>query len=320
MSVSKRIGLIEVGSNTIRYLAASFGNDIDFIPDKIETIKHNMHPSNPEEFAVREVNKVVEGFAEDAKQRRLDAVLIYGTAACRKVSAQLPGKLSPLIKVLTPAEEAMASWVAGFACTSRAPGTRCTVIDEGSGSTEIVSATWTGDAIQDLAFYSADVGSTLLLEEYKADAKGHHALTTQKLREMVHALREAGVASEHSGPLYLVGGVATSIGWLVSKKSGMQDYRPAEINGAVLTLTELDKLYNGLDRLFKRDPAAAQRAVDTRRGSEDHVLRVISSLPYLTLLSSFLQPTGTYFVSGYGVRHGMGFLIRNELISLQRHS
>jgi exopolyphosphatase/pppGpp-phosphohydrolase len=311
-----RIALIEVGSNTIRYLVAGFGDEIDFTPEKIETVKHNVHPSHPTAESVDEVNAIVEEFAADARQRDTDRFLAYGTQACRTVDAKLPGKLAPLVRVLSPAEEAMASWVAGFACTSRKPGTRCTVIDEGSGSTEIVSATWTGGAVKDLAFFSVDVGSVALLEEYKSDAKGHLPRTTQRLGEMLPSLGAAGVASGDPGALYLVGGVATSIGWLASKKTGMQEYRPAEINGAVVTLSDLDKLYKGLARLMKTDPAAARRAVDTRRGSEDHVLKVLSSLPYLTLLSSYLQPSGTYYVSGYGVRHGMGFLIKNGLVGL----
>jgi exopolyphosphatase/pppGpp-phosphohydrolase len=315
MSNSMRIGLVEVGSNTIRYLVADW-SDMSFDPVQIETIKHGMHPSRPSEEAVAAVNKHVEAFVQDARGRDCDALLAYGTAACRAVAAQHPGRLSPLVKVLTPVEEATASWVAGFACTSRTPGTRCTVIDEGSGSTEIVSATWNGEALEGLAFHSVPIGSVALLEAYKGDAKAHVEHTINLIRSMTPEIARAGIAEGETGDLFLLGGVATSIGWQATKGTGLQEYRPAEINGAEVTMADLDGLHQRLFRLYKKDPAAARRAVDTRRGSEDHVLRVLSSLPFLTLLSAYLAPRSRYFISGYGVRHGMAFLIQHNLVPL----
>jgi exopolyphosphatase/pppGpp-phosphohydrolase len=313
MSETMRIGLVEVGSNTIRYLVADW-HDMAFDRVKIETVKHAMHPTRPSEASVVEVNRTVEAFLADAAGRDCDALLAYGTAACRTVAAQFPNALSPAIKVLTPAEEATASWVAGFACTSRVPGTRCTVIDEGSGSTEIVRATWNGSSLEDLAFHSAEVGSVSLLEAYKAAPREHFAHTRGLIEQMVPALVETGLSSGNAGDIFLVGGVATSIGWKASKGTGLQNYAPAEINGESATLKQLDELNRSLTMLYKKDPVAARRQVDTRPGSEDHVLRVLSSLPFLIVLASFLKPDSPFFFSGYGVRHGMAFLIQHRLI------
>lgn len=313
---SMRIGLIEVGSNTIRYLVADW-DDMAFNRVKIETVKHAMHPSRPNEAAVAEVNQVVERFLADARGRDCEALLAYGTAACRTVAGRFPGLLSPQIKVLTPEEEAMASWVAGFACTSRIPGTRCTVIDQGSGSTEIVRATWTGGGFEDLAFHSADIGSVSLVEAYKANRKDHMLHTRGLIEQMVPALAETGLSAGEAGSLYLVGGVATSIGWQATKGTGLQDYVPAEVNGVSATLKELDALYQRLSTLLRTDPVAARRQVDTRPGSEDHILRILSSLPFLIVLASFLKPEGPFSFSGYGVRHGMAFLIQHGLIQAE---
>ena len=314
MFKSTRIGLVEVGSNTIRYLVADW-SDMTFNRVKIETVKHAMHPSWPSESAVADVNRLVESFVADAAGRDCDALLAYGTAVCRTVDERFPGALSPLIKVLTPAEEAMASWVAGFACTSRAPGTRCTIIDQGSGSTELVRATWTGSGFEGLAFHSAKIGSVSLLEAYKADRKGHIAYTRGLIERMVPDLSETGLSSGDAGTLLLVGGVATSIGWQATKGTGLQEYVPAEVNGVSATLKDLDTLHSRLSALYKTDPVMARRQVDTRPGSEDHVVRILSSLPFLIVLASFLKPEGPFFFSGYGVRHGMAFLIQHGLIS-----
>jgi exopolyphosphatase/pppGpp-phosphohydrolase len=309
-----RIGLVEVGSNTIRYIVADFSDEISFKPITIETLKHDLHPSRPTKEAVIEINLKVSGFLEDAGKHECDHILAYGTAACRKVASEFPGLLAQQIRVLSPAEEAKAAWVAGFACTSRQPGTRCTIIDEGSGSTEFVAATWTGKEIADFSYFSIDLGSVALLEFFKNDMKGHNERVTNSIRELIPDLTSSGVASENPGKLFLLGGVATSIGWLATKKTGMQEYRPIEINGAKLTFSELDQLHRGLHSLYRKDPVGARRFVDTRQGGEEHILKVLSSLPFLTLLASFIEQSGQYYVSGYGVRHGMAFLIRHGLL------
>lgn len=317
MANAYRLGLVEVGSNTIRYIVADFGDNISFVPVRIQTVKHGLHPARPTAEAVAAVNAQVAEFLRDSQGYACRQVVAYGTAACRSVQKALPGALDPRIRVLTPAEEAKAAWVAGFACTEQLPGTRCTVIDEGSGSTEIVSGLWTGSAIDDLAVYSEEIGSVMLVEAYNIQRKGHMAHVTTILQKMVPHLTASGIAeAAPGGQVFLVGGVATSIGWLATKRTGMQEYNPAEINGARVTLAELDQFYRGLADLHRRDPSAARRMVDTRRGSDDHVLKVLSSLPYLILLANFLQPSGTFFVSGYGVRHGMAYLIKNGLIEL----
>jgi exopolyphosphatase/pppGpp-phosphohydrolase len=315
MADAARIGLVEVGSNTIRYIVANFSDEISFAPIAIETIKHSLHPSRPSEEAIANINLNVREFLSDAATHDCDHILAYGTAACRKAAIELPGLLANEIKVLSPSEEAKAAWVAGFSCTDRRPGTRCTIIDEGSGSTEFVSATWTGNSIEDFAFLSMEMGSVALLELYRNDTKGHNERVTNAIREMIPDLTSSGVASDNPGALFLLGGVATSIGWLATKKTGMQEYRPIEINGARVSFAELDQLHRGLHGLYRKDPTGARRFVDTRRGSEDHILKVLSSLPFLTLLASYIEPSGQYFVSGYGVRHGMAFLIRHKLLS-----
>ena len=310
-----RIGLIEVGSNTIRYLVADW-HDMDFERLKIETVKHGMHPHRPTEAAVAEVNRSVETFVSDVRKWRCDRVFVYGTAVCRTIAARDPGMLSPRIRVLAPAEEAMASWVAGFGCTSRAPGTRCTVIDQGSGSTEIVQATWNGHGFEDLAFHSTAVGTVSLLEAFKANRKGHFAASQALIQEMIPAFNETGLSSGDAGTVLLVGGAATSIGWLATKGTGLQNYVPAEMNGRSARVQELQDLYTELYVGSKKDPIRTQRRVDTRPGSQDHLLRVLSSFPFLIVLASFFRGDGQFMFSGYGARHGMAFLIQHDLIGV----
>lgn len=304
-----RVALIEVGSNNIRYMVADYSDALTFQTVASEARLHAMHPNAPTESSVGEVNLMVEKFIRDAESHDCMTIFVYGTASCRAVSATFPGTLSPLIRILTPKEEAVAAWVAGFACTDQSAGTVCTVIDEGSGSTEIVRATWNGSEIENISYFSVHLGSVSLLESYKENAKGHTLRVQHVIENMRPEIDAAGLTPSVTGKLFMIGGVATSVGWLATKGTGMQNYRPSEINGSRLTMSMMDDLNGKLNRAWRTDPRSARQAVDTRRDSEDHILKVLSSLPFLAMLAGYFDSGGTYFVSGMGVRHGIGFLI-----------
>jgi exopolyphosphatase/pppGpp-phosphohydrolase len=314
MPNERRFGLIEVGSNNIRYLVADYSDGGQFNAVFSDTAKHDIHPNGPSETAVVEANAAVATFIDDAQNRDCEVVLAYGTAACRTAVEQLPGVLSRSIKVLTPKEEALAGWVAGFACTPMTDGTTCTVIDEGSGSTEIMRATWTGANFDNTCYYSTHIGSVSLLESYKESAKEHIERVRHVIASMIPVFDEVGLTPGSHGKLFMIGGVATSVGWLATKGTAMQNYRPSEINGAILEMSMIDDLQYKLATAFRTDPRTARLAVDARRGSEDHILKVLSSLPFLGILASYLDPQGPYYVSGMGTRHGVGFMLWHGLI------
>lgn len=317
MSSVTRIGLVEVGSSNIRYLVADFQDDMTFIPKKIETTDHEMHPASPEVKAIAQINRVVEAYIKDASGRGCDAFLAYGTAGCRAAQANHPGMLTPALRVLSPREEALASWVAGLICSpaSLATMSTCTVIDEGSGSTEIVRATWSGKTITNVAFNSTAVGSTFLTEAYKSDPDGHIALTVDIITRIKEELKNAGVCPGEPGSIYLIGGIATRIGWLASGKSGSDEYRPEKVNGVKITRNGLIQLQKKLSSIYAENPEKARRLIDARKGRELEALRVLGSTPFLLFLANHLDSRGQYFISGYGVRHGMAFLIKRNLIT-----
>lgn len=310
-----QIGLVEVGSSTIRYFVAAVAPDMSFRPHKIETVAHSLHPSKPTLEAIAEVNARVEAYLADGGQRSCDVLLAYGTAACRAADTRHPGALSPLLRVLTPAEEATAAWVAGLLCTPATPGTNLTVVDAGSGSTEIVRASWNGRSVIDLTFHSVEIGNVALVEAFCADTKDHIPHVVTLIGQLKDELASAGIYPSTSGHLYLVGGVATRTGWLLAGNSGDRPYRPEELNGARIPRDRMIALYQRLSRLYLSDPQAAQRLVDTREGGREQLLRLLSELPFLALLANYLDPRGQYLTSGFGVRHGIAFLLQRGLIA-----
>lgn len=313
MHKSVRIGLIEVGSNAIRCLVADYEDDTQFEARHIETVGHGLSPLNPTVDAIDRINEDVERFLASASAFRCDHLLAYGTAACRVAAAHHPGRLTAVIKVLTPEEEARAAWIAGLLCGKREEGKSYTAIDLGNGSIEVAGAKWEASAIGDFKWYSAPFGTAMLLEAYKRGPTKHIEFCQRLLEPVARDLLAFGLATGQPQQLFLLGGVATSIGWRITKKTGMQSYRPAEVNGAQISLGDMDQYHKELASLNRSNPLAARMSVDTRKGSEDHVLKILATLPAITMLAAFLQPTGQFIVSGYGVRHGMAVLLRRNL-------
>lgn len=315
MSSRMRIGLVEVGSsNNIRFFVADVDADLAFRPVQIKTVKHPMHPSQPARTEIEAVNAMVAAFIADAERHGCDRLIAYGTEACRAAEREHPGVLSRQIQVLTPKDEALASWVAGFACTNRSPGTQCTIVDLGSGSIEVVNGTWDGQRPTSLAFHSSAIGSKALLEQYRANPQGHVATVMALLVELTGDLERKGVAAGREQQVYLVGGMATNIGWLATRSESLEGYNPAAMNGLELSVDQMNALHQRLMRDIQNDPVAARQAVDPRPGNEEVILQILGNLSFLTILASFLSP-GPYRVSGYGVRHGMAFLIRRGLLA-----
>lgn len=312
MSDLMRIGLIEIGSSTIRYSVLDFGAGMNFKLQRGETFKHDLKPLNPTQDAIDAINRKVEEYGANAGEYSCDKVLAYGTAACRLAAARFPGRLSHGIRVLTTAEEARVSWVSGFACMPSSSNNACTVIDLGDGSTEVVSARWSNGAISNLSSGSVEIGGAYLAEMLKADPLSHLANTAKLIRDVKERLGRAGLASLAIGRVYLVGGVATRIGWLASGRSSSEPYRPEKVNGVEVTQDQLVRLYQLIFETWHRDKEAGQALVDSRQGSQDYAERVLSSIPFITLLAFHLDPQGTYYVSGYGLRHGMAYLIRRN--------
>ena len=310
-----RIGLIEVGSRAIRLLVADFDRFANFIPVKIDTIQHGIDPSEIEAGDVSSINEIILRLEDAISKFSCDRVVIYGTEICRRISVLWADALDGRIKVLTPREEAMAAWAAGILCedNKRAP-IECTVIDEGNASTEIATGYWNGNLIHDFKYTSLSVGSADLMDMYRADSKAYLQRLIAHLGNYRATVAESLGRSTGGGVVYLAGGVATKIGWFKVRKSLDDFYQPHRVNGARLSVSILTNVFAELSKVFKLDPDKARRLVDARAGSEDEFIRIISSAPFLAIVRNFVDNRDELKITGYGVRHGMAFLIMNELL------
>lgn len=314
ISDTSRIGLLEIGSRAVRFLVADFETSGTFKPVKIETVRHGINPSQIDETNVDTINLIIETFSKKLTNYDCDRKLIYGTEICRLINKKFPKKLAAGLKVLTPSEEGKASWAAALLCErDKQTSQSIAVIDEGNGSTEIVFGEWSDQKITNFKAETIETGAQALMELY-ADSPDDYLSKLVKIIQTVKADTNDVMPKHMDIKVYIAGGVATKIGWMSVRKGLDDHYNPARVNGVKLSVMNFIDIFKTVGKMYETNPIKAQRFVDQRRGSESETPRVISSAPYLAFLRNIFNNGTDIFITGYGVRHGIGFLMLNDLI------
>jgi exopolyphosphatase/pppGpp-phosphohydrolase len=308
-----RIGIVEVGSRSIRLMVANFQSDGSFKADKTGSHIHGVDLKRLDEKAMANLWLEVERLHNELKRYECDRVMVYGTALCRQLAKEARQKLPIYLYVLSPEEEAIASWAAGFMCvrTEESNSKQYTIVDQGAGSTELVSANWTGKTVEKATFDSVNIGNQKIMEIFLESSADYG----RKLHDMVEELGTKLSRHKASGrsEIYLLGSVATKLAWLRVRKGINDFYKPHLVNDVRLNVRDTIKLYTDMLKAYRANPANARALIDARPGVEDEFARVMSGTVFLMMVSIKLGYHDVR-VSGYGVRHGMGFLIRRGLI------
>jgi hypothetical protein len=124
-----------------------------------------------------------------------------------------------------------------------------------------------------------------------------------------------GLNRPESCLVYTSGGAATKLAWLSARRSLEEIYKPYRINGHKVSFGALNQSYLDLRELFNRSPSEAAAFVDHRYGSEDEVVRVLACTPFLTLLNMGMGNTDDIVFSGYGLRHGLAYLLGKSILA-----
>lgn len=313
---STRMGIIEVGSRSIRFLVADFDFDRRGYFDALATksITHKIDMNDLGDSDLDHVLRLVESLSKELDEFICDRTIIYGTALCRALVVKFgPGSLKT-IRVLLVEEEAKASWAAAMLCeTQRNSPKQFTVIDQGGGSTEIVTGSWDGARIENIAFKSFDFGHNAIREKFEANSKEF----VKSMNVLVHAMgEELKIFSKKNAQekLYMQGDVPTRIAWFRARSNESEPYKPHLVNGVEIKIKEMTNLYNVLLKLYKVDQKQAIRYVDNRAGNEDRFPQVLSNSAFLMVLAAKIGHTDHFNVSGYGTRHGIAFLAVTDLM------
>jgi exopolyphosphatase/pppGpp-phosphohydrolase len=311
-----RVGLIEIGSRSVRYMVARFDRAGAFQIDQRgkDSFAHGIDVDNLDDVKVEGLWAKVEAFNEDLKKIRCDRTWIYGTELCRRLE-KLPGQRLPsFVTVLSIEQEAVAAWTAGFlSANSRSQGQRCTVVDQGGGSTELISATWSGRTVANWIHESFDLGSTKLATLYSRDSDEYVSLLRPLLEGYSDKIKvhETKTRTEE---LVLLGGVATKLAFNIKHKRHDDDvYNPRITDKTRLSVSEIADYYYNTAKIYKKEPERARYLVDRRTVDTDEYEIVMSGAILLMLIALRLGHQQVT-VSVNSTRYGMGFLVARGLI------
>ncbi len=316
----RRVGLIEIGSRSVRYMVAEMRPDWDFdvLPTGTRDYVHNIDVDDLDRSKLEKLWMVVEDFMNNLRVRKCDRTFIYGTELCRKLKGRPDLVLPSFVTVLDPRQEALVSWMAGFLGTlGKRPGMRCTVLDQGGGSVELASATWTGKTVADIEFESFDdLGSTRLAKVYASNGGGN-AKAVQGLLDAAKERVEMYGRAHKSDELFGLGSAPTKLGFNIGQKRGREDaYDFRRAHGTNVNLKQIMAYYNRIAKLYNVDPLEARKEVDLRTVDTDDYERVMSGALVLLFTATRLG-RDRVTVSSRSTRHGMGALLALDLIEIE---
>lgn len=228
-SVCERVGVIDVGSNSVRLLLCDGGNE-----KFVATTRLSAGLSERGEISAESMRRTAEAvarFAARARERRC-GVFVFGTEAVRKASnradfLRLVKELSGLdVDILSGEEEALC----GFLGVNG--DERISVLDVGGASTEL--ATGAGNLESAL---SVPVGTVRLFDLCGRDRK--------KLDEHISREISAYETVARAPKLYGIGGTATTLASTLLK---LETYDRSRVHGFQIRADALSDL---CDRFFK---------------------------------------------------------------------
>lgn len=229
-SACERVGVIDIGSNSVRLLLCDGGNE-----KFVATTRLSAGLSERGEISVESMHRTAEAvarFAARARERRC-GVFVFGTEAVRKAAnradfLRLVKELSGLdVDILSGEEEALCGFLG-----VNGGGARISVLDVGGASTEL--ATGAGNLESAL---SVPVGTVRLFDLCGRDRK--------KLDEHISQKISAYETVARAPKLYGIGGTATTLASTLLK---LETYDRSRVHGFQIRADALSDL---CDRLFK---------------------------------------------------------------------
>ncbi|MGY4282585.1 exopolyphosphatase/pppGpp-phosphohydrolase [Bradyrhizobium sp. LM2.7] len=316
----KRLGIIEIGSYSVRRMIARFEADGTFRADRGEAREytHDIDLDSVEEYKVAALWANVQDFYNSLIESKLvpGEIWVYGTELCRRLSKG-SRRLPEYVIILTAELEAIMSWATGFVrVKNQIDGWFYTIFDQGGGSAELVSGTWNAQSggIDRLNHETFDLGHKRLAKLYSPSSP--HSYVEHVSGFLEKHTKQIGLQENRGrmNSLILLGGPATKLAFNIEhKKDDNHDYSARDANVTEITRDQILSYYNRISKIYKIDPERARREVDRRMVDTDEYERVMSGALLFVLLSNRLgYPKLT--VSAASTRYGFGFLVARGLI------
>jgi exopolyphosphatase/pppGpp-phosphohydrolase len=308
-SGTERIGVIEVGSQSVRYLVADFEWDGSYRRTQARTAyKHGIELNNLDDDKIAAMLTQVEAYYNDLERHRGVRAIVYGTELCRRLAERGHPKLPRFLHILKPTLEAFGAWAAGFISTEM-QSDRYTIVDQGGGSTEIISADWNGVEPLGIEVYELGYGNQAIEEKFRMNAGG----IVKSLTDLLDASSpgfKLHKAKAPSDKIIFLGSVATKLAFNIRHKKGDDHiYDPRLADKTTLTVREIMAYFNDMTSKYRIDPQKTIEQIDPR--VEEYHLVMPNAV--LFMLTCVRLGYDELTVSTNSTRHGMAFLARRDL-------
>ncbi|MCD8225011.1 MAG: Ppx/GppA family phosphatase [Clostridiales bacterium] len=298
----KRIGIIDIGSNSIKFFVGEKREDgtIATIIDEndIARLGEGLKDTGRISDEALERNaQSVAAFAAKAKENGAEQIISIGTMALRTASnsADFVKRVKELcdvdVQIIPGEEEARLSYLA-ILSGMPVPDGDLIIFDTGGGSTEFIF----GKGTELVKRFSVNLGAIRITEKFFADDPVAEGSVEAAIRQIDEEFAAAGVEGR---PVKLVGmgGTVTSMG---AVKHKMVVYDPDVIQGSALTRADIAEQI--------REYSA--RTIEQRRelpGLQPKRAEVI--LAGACILQDIIDRLGVdeLTISDRGVRHGLAF-------------
>ncbi|MCC8060567.1 MAG: Ppx/GppA family phosphatase [Clostridiales bacterium] len=298
----KRIGIIDIGSNSIKFFVGEKREDgtIATIIDEndIARLGEGLKDTGRISDEALERNaQSVAAFAAKAKENGAEQIISIGTMALRTASnsADFVKRVKELcdvdVQIIPGEEEARLSYLA-ILSGMPVPDGDLIIFDTGGGSTEFIF----GKGTELVKRFSVNLGAIRITEKFFADDPVAEGSVEAAIRQIDEEFAAAGVEGK---PVKLVGmgGTVTSMG---AVKHKMVVYDPDVIQGSSLTRADI----------AEQIKEYSARTIEQRRelpGLQPKRAEVI--LAGACILQDIIDRLGVdeLTISDRGVRHGLAF-------------
>jgi exopolyphosphatase / guanosine-5'-triphosphate,3'-diphosphate pyrophosphatase len=302
---SRRLGFIDIGTNTILCLIAELKSDgsFDIIDDLAEITRLGQGVDRAGEISPEGEERslqVLRQYLERCRRLNVEEIIAVGTSALRdarnsaEVRARFKAQLGFEVRVISGNEEAAYSFLAiqkGLALA----GQELLVVDVGGGSTEFIR----GNAAGISQAVSINIGTVRLTEQFlhsdpvrKEECENMIRVIEKELARLPDPwLRDGGAA------LTLVG-IAGTFTTLSAVERKLLRYAHAEIHGSCLTLSEVRRQV----ALFQGKTIEERKAIPGLEPKRADVM-----LAGATLIERIMTAfhSERVIVSDQGVRYGL---------------
>ena len=298
----KRVGIIDIGSNSIKFFVGEKSEDgtIKTIIDKndIARLGEGLRETGRISDEALERNaQSVAAFAAEAGEQGVEEIVCVGTMALRSASnsgdfaARVRELCGVKVQIIPVEEEARLSYLA-ILSGMPVPEGELVIFDTGGGSTEFIF----GRGKELIKRFSVNLGSIRITEKFFQEDPAGEGSVEAAVKEIDEEFEAAGVVG-HPVKLVGMGGTVTSMG---AVKHKMVTYDSDIIQGSTLTRADIGEQIK----------AYKERTVEQRRelpGLQPKRAEVI--LAGACILKNITERLGMdeLTISDRGLRHGLAF-------------